>query len=101
MKEFKGTKGEWKLSSEKTFGRQMIDLGDFNGCIDVWHHSGESMTKEEALANCKLIVAAQDLLKLANFVYEVCDKRAMPIESEIAALKISAKQAIEKALSNA
>jgi hypothetical protein len=61
--EFKGTKGEWKLSESKTFGRQMVDLGDFNGCIDVWYHNGESMTKEEAEANAKLIAAAPELLE--------------------------------------
>ena len=62
--EFKGTQGEWKLSELKTFGRQMVDLGDFNGCIDVWYHSGESMTKEEAKANAQLIAAAPEMLEM-------------------------------------
>ena len=61
--EFKGTQGDWKLSNRKTFGRQMVDLGDFNGCIDVWYHNGESMTKEEAQANAQLMAAAPELLK--------------------------------------
>lgn len=61
-KQFKGTKGEWKVSEIKTYGRQMVDLGDFKGSMDVWYHNGDSMTKEEAEANATLIAAAPEML---------------------------------------
>jgi hypothetical protein len=62
--EFKGTKGKWELSNNKTHGRQMIDLGEFKGSIDVWYHSGDSMTKEEAEANALLISKAPEMLEM-------------------------------------
>jgi hypothetical protein len=64
MKQFKGTQGEWKLSEEITHGRQMVDLGEWNGCVDVWHHYGNSITKQEAIANAELIAAAPELLNV-------------------------------------
>ena len=73
--EFKGTKGEWALSEKKTFGRQMVDLGDFNGYIDVWYHNGESITKNEATANAKLIAAAPRLLNALRSAYRCSGER--------------------------
>ena len=62
MSEFKGTKGKWEVSKNNTFGRQMIDLGDFKGSIDVWYHNGDTMTKQEAKANALLISKAPEML---------------------------------------
>jgi hypothetical protein len=61
--EFKGTKGKWKLSTVITYGRQMVDLGEFKGSVDVWYHSGDSMTKEEAQANALLMSKSPELLE--------------------------------------
>ena len=61
--EFKGTKGKWKLSTSITYGRQMVDLGEFKGSVDVWCHTGDSMTKEEAQANALLISKAPEMLE--------------------------------------
>ena len=99
MKEFKGTKGEWKLSETITFGRQMVDLGDFNGSIDVWYHNGESITKDEATANAKLIAAAPDLLKALLEVKEILKKEWPKQEwDEFANKETSFTKAINKAL---
>ena len=62
MKNFKGTTGEWKLSKSHTYGRQLVDLGELKGSIDIWYHSGDTMTKEEAVANGNLICSSKDLL---------------------------------------
>jgi roadblock/LC7 domain-containing protein len=95
--EFKGTIGKWKLSESKTFGRQMVDLGDFNGCIDVWYHNGESMTKEEAEANAKLIAAAPELLEaLQNSLSALLSLTGNP-KNEWEEVK-QAEEAINKAL---
>jgi predicted RNA-binding protein Jag len=93
--EFKGTIGKWKSSELKTFGRQMVDLGDFNGCVDVWYHNGESMTKEEAEANAKLIAAAPKLLKaLQELLYD------MDMRDDWSYDVSEAEEAIYKALDN-
>jgi|SRR5699024_1418227 len=68
---FKGTKGKWSLSKQNVCGRQMVDLGDFKGHIDVWHHNGDSMTAEEAKANAKLISKAPEMLEAMQWF---CDR---------------------------
>ena len=80
MEEFKGTQGEWKLSEEITHSRQMVDLGEWNGCIDVWHHHGNSMTKQEAIANANLIAAAPELLSALNQAKLFIDECSMDFE---------------------
>jgi hypothetical protein len=73
MSEFKGTKGKWKLSTIITYGRQMVDLGEFKGSVDVWCHSGDSMTKEEAQANALLISKAPEMLEMLKNIFEDYD----------------------------
>jgi hypothetical protein len=102
MKEFKGTKGKWSIQNKN--GVYYIVNEDCVLVAELDTHKTLGFiqpTPQAIYSNSELIAAAPDLLKLAKFVYEVCNTLTMPGESEIAALKISAKQAIEKALSNA
>lgn len=68
--EFKGTKGKWEVSKNNTFGRQMIDLGDFKGSIDVWYHNGDTITKQEAKANALLISKAPEMLEMLEYLHD-------------------------------
>ncbi len=69
--EFKGTKGEWKVSGDGIWKNEYnaktitIDFIDINGvdCIDVYE--GANGSEEELIANAKLIAAAPELLEFA------------------------------------
>jgi len=67
--EFKGTKGKWSLSEVKTNGRLMIDLGELKGYIDVWYYDGDTIIKQEAEANAKLIASAPEMFELLKMIY--------------------------------
>ena len=57
--EFKGTKGEWKITGT---GEQRTIIN--GGSIDVWWNlSLSDVSEDEGKANAKLIAAAPDLLK--------------------------------------
>lgn len=96
--EFKGTKGKWRLSEVKTYGRQMVDLGDFKGFIDVWYHNGDTMTKQEATANAKLIASAPELLETLQKIYQI-ENHAFGLKGfDVERLKSEIKTVLEKAL---
>ena len=95
---FKGTKGEWKVSKEDTFRRKMIDLADFKGSIDVWYHSGDTMTKEEADCNAKLIANAPELLNGCIHALEMYQEKVMPTENDLTIMAERLKSIINKAL---
>tara|TARA_B110000977_G_scaffold198189_1_gene282490 strand:- start:5411 stop:5716 length:306 start_codon:yes stop_codon:yes gene_type:complete len=60
--EFKGTKGEWKISSSiNDDTRICIESEVGNNFIDCWSLSLE--TENEMIANAKLISASPELLK--------------------------------------
>ena len=63
MKEFKGTKGEWKISGERYSNRAMIHLGDNRCAVDLWRLETSDITIIQLEANAKLIAAAPDLLE--------------------------------------
>lgn len=61
----KHTPGEWKIFESAS--RYIIENEEGTGFVDVWIIG--NVTKEEALANAKLIAAAQDLLNaLRGFI---------------------------------
>jgi hypothetical protein len=93
--EFKGTKGKWEVSNKKTYGRQMVDLGEFKGSIDIWYHNGDSMTKEEAFFNAKLISCAPEMLEALIKMCEFHEKNASYDKGDNGYYK--AKQLIKKA----
>lgn len=64
MKEFKGTKGKWKILPTSEYPK-WVDVTSKKGVISRTFY-GDIKTvvyKEEAEANAKLIAAASDLLK--------------------------------------
>lgn len=66
LKEFKGTKGEWKIDLEyKSIERVQIIDSNNNGFIDVWKLG--KITKEEMKANAKLISKAPEMLESLQF----------------------------------
>lgn len=72
MSEFKGTKGKWIISGigyanpeNRNTGVHYVTNGDEFGMIDIWFGDlHTSKTKEEALANAKLIGCAPEMLKM-------------------------------------
>jgi hypothetical protein len=71
--EFKGTKGEWTLSSEINDDERICIVSESNdNFIDVW--SLTFSTEDEMRANAKLISAAPKLLAAAiKAIEECCD----------------------------
>ena len=66
LKEFKGTKGEWKIDLEyKSIQRVEIRDSNNNGFIDVWKLG--KITEEEMKANAKIIVKAPEMLEALQF----------------------------------
>ena len=59
MKEFKGTKGEWKLVHERQVAFSQEDFSTKD--CDLYEHQYDSF--DEMRANAKLIAAAPELLK--------------------------------------
>jgi len=67
-KEFKGTKGEWRVIQSMD-SRTIIGTDEFS-LVDAWYDMGvEFETKEKGLANAKLIAAAPELLELCLLVH--------------------------------
>jgi len=71
--ETKFTKGEWVVMPCDHAGAIEVSFGDFLGGIKVWHHGGNTHTKEEAEANAKLISAAPDMLDVCEELVRLKD----------------------------
>jgi hypothetical protein len=90
--EFKGTKGEWKITGTRE-QRTMI-----NGSgIDVWWNLSD-VSEDEGKANAKLIAAAPDLLKACIHALEMCEDRVTPTENDLTIMAGRLKAPINKAL---
>ena len=99
MKKFKGTQGEWKLSSTRlNYDFKTVTKSDLDViAIDVIGHGGHIMTfgdkNKEHIANAKLIAAAPELLKALQVCYaSLCTYGGHPI------IEKQAEKAINKAL---
>ena len=84
--EFKGTKGEWKISTTRTVRdvKKGMDL-EFNlDCVDIDDHYASvfvfSDDKDEGQANAKLIAAAPTMLKVLQDLSKI-EKGALKLES--------------------
>lgn len=64
MKEFKGTRGEWKYLKTRKGHYYISGIGWENFCKVFTITDGFSNCKKETKANAKLIAAAPDLLKV-------------------------------------
>lgn len=92
--EFKGTKGEWKVSDSNTYGRKTIDFENLRGYIDIWYHNGADITKEEALANAKLVASAPKLLEALQLFMKEYNSKGNIFDYDMNI----AREAINKAL---
>ena len=92
--EFKGTKGEWKITGTSE-QRTMIN----GSSIDVWWNlSSSNVSEDEGKANAKLIAAAPDLLKACIHALEMCEDRVTPTENDLTIMAGRLKAPINKAL---
>jgi hypothetical protein len=88
MKEFKGTKGEWKVAKEDTLGRVMVDFSKHRGGIDIWDHANDSMTHKESYENAKLIASAPDLLEALQDLARFCEENEVGADLSLAGIAI-------------
>lgn len=74
MKEFKGTKGEWKILPTSEY-RKWVNVTSEKGVIArvFYGEAPPVVYKEEAEANAKLIAAAPDLLEALQEILEAVD----------------------------
>jgi len=96
--DFKGTKGDWKIT--KTEGLR-ICINE--NSIDVWWGlSNPTETKEQAIANAKLIIAAPDLLEalilVKNELYMAIECINGTPTAKLSTNIAAAEKAINKAL---
>ena len=77
MTKFKGTKGKWTVEQLEHIDSTYVWFEDFKGHIQLWHHHGDSATKEEAIANALLISKAPEMLEMLKDIkdYLGSDKR--------------------------
>ena len=95
MKEFKGTKGEWKFDIDGFDGEGVIVTdgeNEINVVCDIWAN-----TKEQRIANAHLIVASPDLLEALQEIHKYVDTYP-ELGSDGTHINDLAKQAINKAL---
>ena len=77
--EFKGTKGEWKVSNdgigENKHGVKFlsIDYADSFDCVDIFADMRKEKYEEELYANAQLIATAPELLKSLQELYNAID----------------------------
>lgn len=105
MREFKGTKGEWKAERNNAFWEVKTEVQQDSGrlAVNVFHFNKYSNTDDEkAEANAKLIAAAPELLKaLQELLSEDRVKTAARDSGENSTLNDKIRQAeklINKAL---
>jgi hypothetical protein len=92
--EFKGTKGEWKITGTRE-QRTMIN----GSSIDVWWNlTSSDVLEDEGKANAKLIAAAPDLLKACIHALEMCEDRVTPTKNDLTIMAGRLKAPINKAL---
>lgn len=70
MTKFKGTKGKWTVEQLEHIDSTYVWFEDFKGHIQLWHHHGDSATKEEAIANALLISKAPEMFDILEHMYK-------------------------------
>jgi len=93
--ETKHTPGPWEttpgLTKVTALGGNLIIASGIEGKME------EKRFEEQSIANAKLIAAAPELLMMCESAFNLCNKRAMPTESEINLLKEMLNKVIKKA----
>lgn len=69
MRNFKGTKGNWRIKYDNVFKLQHIVMNNNNSCIALIN-TNYCRTSDEGRANANIISAAPDMLELLNDLIE-------------------------------
>lgn len=86
------TKGIWKVEPADHIGAVNVSFGEFKGGVKCWYHHGDTMTKEEAYSNAKLISAAPEMFEALKRVeaYLVANEDVLapfPTRSELDSIR--------------
>lgn len=73
--EFKGTKGEWRISTSNEFGVLIKRTHPMSRDIcTIWKYDNNFLENQEAKANAQLIVTAPKMLEMLNRIFiEKCN----------------------------
>jgi hypothetical protein len=95
--EFKGTKGEWKISTSNEFGVLISTHPMSRDICTIWKYDNNFLENQEAKANAQLIATAHELLEALQQAIKMCDKIQFPTEQELKDFVKLGKQVINQA----
>jgi hypothetical protein len=71
---FKGTKGEWRISTSNEFGVLISTHPMSRDICTIWKYDNNFLENQEAKANAQLIVTAPKMLEMLNRIFiEKCN----------------------------